>query len=92
MIAVLLACGIATAFLFLISFYFPVMKEIKIEENLNIKNIINYSAIYTILYVFLAIIWNTVTFPAMLFVMFVKHEEFKEMLKESTRKRILEAV
>lgn len=89
MIEIALICGIATALVFLINFYFPILKELAIEENVDKKKTIEYNIFYRITFVTFAIIWNIILFPFMMIVMFFQADEFKQLLKESARKRIL---
>lgn len=92
MIATLIACGIATAVLFLWKFYFPIMQEIKEEENLRTKDVIEYNWFYRGTYIAASIVFNIVLFPLMMTVMFFRHDYFKQLLKTSTRERILDAI
>ena len=92
MIAVILSCGIATTLVFLINFYFPIMKELKIEfieSNINIKKIADYNWLFRVVYVAFAFVLNSVLFVPVMFIMFFQHASFKELLKERTKKRIL---
>ena len=68
------------------------MKELKeefIKANLNIKKITDYNWAYRTVYIIFAFMLNAILFAPMMIIMFFKHEEFKKVLKEGTRKRIL---
>ena len=89
MIAALLSVGLATAALFLISFYFPVVEEIKtelIKKDIDISKIMHFKLPYTILFIIFSTLFNVlawvVTAPAMFFRPSVFKNTFKESLTE----------
>lgn len=65
------------------------MKELKIEENFKTKELLEYNWFYRGAYIIASVVFNIILFPAMMLVMFFKHDYFRNLLKESTKERIL---
>ena len=95
MIAVLLSVGFATAALFLISFYFPVIKEIKtelIKKNIDISKIMHFKLPYTILFVVFSTLFNMLAWILTAPAMFLRPDVFKNTFKNSLTELIMNSV